>query len=180
MARRIACGNTARWLLGIAVAGLASATLSAQPVFRCRAADGAVAYQDHACAAAQAQSEIAIAPAPPPSPSPDYGRSDRPVRAARAERHSARSRPAAGAERSWQCRGADGSVFYRHSACPKSIAARGGAKAKGIGVTAVPVARAEACRELARAGAVGRNGHEHDEVVPTYERNAGRDPCRYH
>jgi len=160
---------------GIAVAAFGSMGAQAQTVYRCRGADGTTAYQDHACAAGEVQAEIALAPAPPPSPSPDPAPPAR-ANTARAQRPAPHARASAG-ERSWQCRGADGSVFYRHSACPKSIAARG-AKAKDVGVTAVPVARAEACRELTRAGAIGREGRGHDERVTTYERNAGRDPCR--
>jgi len=34
------------------------------------------------------------------------------------------------------------------------------------------------CRRLARAGSIGRAGHERDEIVSTYDRNLGRDPCR--
>ncbi len=159
--------------------GLAGAQASAQAVFKCRAADGAIAYQDHSCAAGQRQSEVVIDPAPAAAPqrAPDPARSGHPARAQRVQRHPARVRAATAGERSWLCRGADGSVFYRHSACPKSIAARAGEK-KDIGVSAVAVARADACRELARAGAIGRRGHAHDEVVSTYERNAGHDPCR--
>ena len=87
---------------------------------------------------------------------------------------------------SWECRGADGALFYRHASCPKSIAGgrspmaarKGGAKP--VAVSATPLPRAEACRGLARAGSIGRSGHEHDETVSTYDKNAGRDPCRHY
>jgi hypothetical protein len=75
-------------------------------------------------------------------------------------------------------------VFYRQAACPKPIPAsravagqrKGGAKP--VNVSATPLTRAEACHRLARAGSIGRNGHEHDETVSTYDKHAGRDPCR--
>lgn len=181
MVRARVGGWFGRCLAGVAVVGL-STTVSAQVVYRCRSADGTVAFQDRACAASQVQSEVAIDPAPASAPPPAHARDERPPHVARAPRASRRPAHvrAAGIDRSWQCRGADGSVFYRHAACPKSIPARAGAKAKNVGITAVPVARSDACRELRRAGAIGRAGHEHDEAVSTYEHNAGRDPCRYH
>lgn len=171
-------GWIGRRMLCVVLAGCAWAGACAQTVYRCRGADGTVAYQDRACAATQAQTEIALDPPPPPSDSPDYGRREASARAARTAARGAHARVAA-PMRSWECRAADGGVFYRHSKCPKSIAARTGGNGREIRVTAVPIARADACRRLARAGAAGRAGHEHDEAVSTYDRNAGRDPCRY-
>jgi hypothetical protein len=161
---------------------------SAASVYKCRDAQGHVAYQDHACAATQQQSEIELMPAPPPplaSAQPEHRRASagdaehtRKTRAPR--RGTAREREVM----SWECRGADGALFYRHASCPKSIAGarssagsrKGGAKP--VAVSATPLPRAEACRRLARAGSIGRSGHEHDETVSTYDKNAGRDPCR--
>jgi hypothetical protein len=87
---------------------------------------------------------------------------------------------------SYECRAADGELFYRHGRCPAQIPAKDSllqgrtkGKSAGYAVTAQPIARAEACRRIERAGSIGRNGHEHDERVSTYERNLGRDPCRY-
>ena len=167
------------------IASMASA--SAAPVYRCRDAQGHIAYQDRACAATQQQSQIELLPAPPPpvsaqaEPRHGAGGDTRHAHSARAPRRGkAREREVM----SWECRGADGAVFYRHASCPKSIAGarspagsrKGGAKP--VAVSATPLPRAEACRQLARAGSIGRNGHEHDETVSTYDRNAGRDPCR--
>ncbi|HEY6940638.1 DUF4124 domain-containing protein [Dokdonella sp.] len=172
---------------------LLAAVAHADSVYRCRNARGEVAYQDHACATGEQQAEVALDPLPAAAPAAGHeralethgrSRSQPPARAGRRPRGPAGARSAM----SWECRAADGEVFYRHGACPKSIAAshgapvgtrRGGSKGSGaIGVTASPLPRAEACRRLEHPG--GRNGREHDETVSTYERNAGRDPCRRH
>jgi hypothetical protein len=159
--------------------------LHAESVYRCRGADGAIAFQDRPCAAAQAQSLVEILPPPPAAPSPDYGLAssvERRVGARdRAPRVSREHREAM----SYECRAANGELFYRHGRCPAKIPASGASqgRTKGAGasyaVTAQPIARAEACRKIERAGSIGRNGHEHDERVSTYDRNLGRDPCRY-
>jgi len=166
---------------------LCAATVAhADSVYRCRNARGEIAYQDRACGAGEQQSDVALDP-PPPTSAATHER----VQAVRehapaAPRKGRRTRGdrAGRADMSWQCRAADGAVFYRHGACPKSIApsqaaAGGGRRGKGapaVSVSATPLPRAEACRRLARER--GRSGREHDEVVSTYERNAGRDPCR--
>lgn len=93
------------------------------------------------------------------------------------------------AEPSWQCRVANGEVFYQHSPCPDRVATAGSprdgstrgrrrAAAAMAAVSARPLPRAEACRQIHAASASDRAGHERDEDVSTYERNLGRDPCR--
>jgi len=105
-------------------------------------------------------------------------------RAKRAEPHAA----------SFECRSADGQVFFRHGGCPHSVPASPGAAASqrpagstktgatksggSVSVSSRRIDRDEACRQIHRAGAIGRAGHEHDDDVGTYERNLGRDPCR--
>jgi hypothetical protein len=90
---------------------------------------------------------------------------------------------------SYECRAANGELFYRHGACPKQITAKskssgGNARKRGASdtqtyaVSAQPLARGEVCRQMARAGSIGRAGHERDESVSTYDKNLGRDPCR--
>jgi hypothetical protein len=163
----------------------ATNSVTAATVYKCRDADGHIAYQDRACAATQQQSEIELV-VPPPAPSVTEDRSASAGKATHARKTRATGRAAAPRREvmSWECRGADGEVFYRHAACPKSIpdsraasrSRKGGAKP--ISVSATPLPRAEACRRLARAGSIGRPGHEHDEAVSTYDKNAGRDPCR--
>jgi hypothetical protein len=166
-------------------ASLASA--SAASVYKCRDAQGHIAYQDRACAATQQQAEIELMPAPPPplaSAQPERrrasaGDAEHPHKTRTPRRGRAREREVM----SWECRGADGVLFYRHASCPKSIAgsrasAGAGKGARPVAVSATPLPRAEVCRRLARAGSIGRSGHEHDETVSTYDKNAGRDPCR--
>ncbi len=157
----------------------------AESVYKCRDAEGRVAYQDHACATTQRETLIEIAPAPPPSPAPDYGVSAKsPAGARRGSSHVG----ARGSEAlSYECRADNGEVFYQHTACPKSIstaragghgrASRGSGTEK-VGVSAIALPRADVCRRLAAAGSIGRAGRERDARVSTYERNAGRDPCR--
>lgn len=169
---------------------LAAAEARAGTVYRCRGSNGALAYQDRPCPAAQQQTQLELAAPPAASAAADM-----PVEAPkRATPRTPRPpRKAARPERvvqSWECRAANGEVFYRHTACPKTIPAptvpsasgkrrgKGGKGQESVGVSAHALPRAEACRRLAAAGAIGRAGHAHDEQVSTYERNAGRDPCR--
>ena len=163
---------------GVLVLLLFGAAAQAQGVYKCRDARGAVAYQDHACAQGATQSEVELAP-PPLHSSPD-SRQDVPARAApraRARREARTAQPL-----SHECRTGDGEVFYRHGGCPKSLArsdvSAGARRGRGSAATAVSdlaLPRTEVCRRLA---ARGRAGHARDERVSTYERNAGRDPCR--
>ncbi|HEY0179387.1 MAG TPA: DUF4124 domain-containing protein [Dokdonella sp.] len=174
-------------LLALAAAGARGADA---PVYKCESGDGRVAYQDRACADARRETRIAIAPSPPPAPSPRYAvasaRAIASERRAPAARHESATRRIHGASRrgrdaepvSYECRAANGEVFYRHSACPRTIALgrdgrRGAASAP---VSAIALPRAEACRRAAES--VGRSGRERDDRVSTYERNLGRDPCR--
>ena len=152
---------------GIAVGCLALAAFAriahAESVYKCRAPEGAITFQDRPCANARAESIVEIAPAPPPAPSPDYGRAPREGRVARARgASSARTgaRPSRDAV-SYACHAANGELFYRHGACPKQIAAQGGSarasrggsakSSQSVGVTAEALPRAEVCRRLASA-----------------------------
>jgi hypothetical protein len=169
----------------------------AESVYKCRDARGAIAYQDHACSEGARQTQIEVAnttPSPPVASTTvaserGEARSDRSSSSHR-ERSTGSSRGGHSRDHepvSYECRAANGEVFYRHSSCPKSIGtqdiARGPARGKrspGGGradVSAVPLSRSEACRRLAASG--GRAGHDRDDQVSTYERNAGRDPCRH-
>lgn len=162
----------------------AAGAAQAGSVYKCTDVDRQVAYQDHPCSGAQQRTAVELAPAPPPAPSPDYAvASSRTSAFVRGPRHSPRA-SAREEPRSYECRAANGEVFYRHSGCPKSITdssagrRRRGAGSSSVGVSAVPLTRSDACKRLAAAGSVGRDGRERDERVSTYERNAGRDPCR--
>lgn len=183
--RAVAVGTVIAWATLIGCAR----SVHAESVYKCRGNDNAVAFQDRPCANAQAESLVEIMPAPPLSKSPDYGRAspnDRGERSRGTQR--ARGNPKERRDAlSYECRAADGEVFYRHTACPKQIAASGSsspsnsrdrsAKDKGYAVSAQALPRSEACRRIASGGS--REGHERDDRVPTYDRNLGRDPCRY-
>jgi hypothetical protein len=169
---------------------LAFAALGAHAasVYECRGADGAIAFQDHACAAGFAESKVEIAPPPPAAPSPDYGRDAREARrSAHASSHASAPARARREAVSYECRAANGELFYRHGACPGRITAEatGGKRGRSgassaFAVTSVALPRGEVCRRIAAAGSIGRAGHARDESVSTYERNLGRDPCRYY
>ena len=145
----------------------------AQSVYRCSDAKGALAFQDKPCAGGEAQSEIAIEPAPAYAASPDYG-VDKPTRVSRAAHSSSRASARNAEPMSYECRAANGDVFYRHGRCPATIRGKGrGATSSAVTANAIP--RSEACARMAHTSHAGR---ERDETVSTYERNLGRDPCR--
>jgi hypothetical protein len=187
------CGRSMRWhewLAGLLLLGLA-AGVRAENVYKCVDAHGDVAYQASACTAPQAQSVIAIAPPPAHALSPHYV-VEQPRAAPLTRTARATSRDRGSNETAFECRASDGRLFYRLGACPHSITAdttdvatksraRNGGKSKSAGTTNVAsrrIPREQACHEIHRAGAIGRDGHEFDEQVSTYERNLGRDPCK--
>jgi hypothetical protein len=171
----------ARLVLG-AVLLLAAPAAMAASVYKCIGPDHSVAYQQVACAESAQARVIELDESPPYRPSPQYALEPaaKPARNARRVQRTSPEGPV-----SFECRTADGQVFYRHGACPHSVGADPHAarnSAHGVGAAAVAVnarriERDEACREIERAGAIGRAGHEHDEVISTYERNLGHDPC---
>ncbi|HET7845119.1 MAG TPA: hypothetical protein VFL14_13275 [Xanthomonadales bacterium] len=162
-----------------------------QTVFECRHGDVHV-FQDRPCGDDQVVRELQPPPAGEVAPGiPEmvagwqqrmdarHGRADpRRSRGAAARANARRE------AESHRCTTAGGAVFYRHGACPAQVArnasARGarGAREAADAVSDEPVPRAEACREIARAGAASRAGHEHDARTDTYDHNLGRDPCR--
>ena len=183
----------------IAIVGLAIASAAvlgypmsahAESIYKCRGAEGAVVFQDRACRSTQAESVVEIMPAPTPAESPDYGRAAEGERGARS--HSVASPHGNAKPRheamSYECRAANGDVFYRHAACPRQIPAKDAVSAsnsrsraakgkQGYAVSGQSLPRSEACRRIASGGA--RDGHERDDRVSTYDHNLGRDPCRY-
>ena len=177
-------------ILLLALAGAAQGA----PVYKCIAPGAPVAYQDTPGAETQRAQPVELAPEPAWQPSPQYAVANAEPSPARAGRHATPHGRARGSDLSFECRAADGQVFYRHSGCPRSVAAAaaGSAHARGtrsggtrasnasssLPVSASRIARSDACREIERAGAIGRSGHENDERVTTYERDLGRDPCR--
>jgi hypothetical protein len=175
------------WVAGLCLLG-AAAGVRAEVAYKCIDAQGAISYQDTACIG-QRQSEIAITPSlrAAPVPTPHYAveraATRRPERSVRVPReHAAR-------ESAFECRVSDGRIFYRLAGCPHSLAGevsstsahrKGGTHGNSgpASVAARRIPREDACREIHRAGAIGRDGHEFDEHVSTYERNLGHDPCK--
>lgn len=177
--RAVACASAACLFL------FAASVVRAGSVYKCIGDDGHIAFQDTACAEGQRQHGVTGLPVDPPQPAATT-RPSAPAKAASRGAHrraGGRSAPPR-VVMSWECRAADGEVFYRHSRCPGSIRpdgiARSGShpRSKSIGVTATPISREDACRRLHAAGAIGRDGHARDESVSTYDRNRGQDPCR--
>jgi hypothetical protein len=179
------------FLLGLLAAAWMCGTAHAESVFKCRGSDGLVAFQDHPCARAEVQSEVELEPAPPAAVvvvAEAEQRADRTSRkAAHGQTGYGHTAKAKTDVVSYECRADNGELFYRHGACPKQIRAaatksgaspRGKAGAQSYAVTAQALDRGEVCRRIARAGSIGRAGHERDETVSTYDRNLGRDPCR--
>jgi hypothetical protein len=169
------------WVLMLMMLGLV-AGVRAQAVYKCTDVQGAIAYQAQACPSSQQETEIAIAPAPAHAASPDYA-----IVKAQPARYAPAGHAGRGIARdtriSYECRVAGGEVFYRHSPCPHSVPgdATGTGKSRGqsksLTVSARKVPREEACVQIQRAGAIGRTWRARDEVVSTYDRNLGRDPC---
>jgi len=186
-------------LLILLAAVVVAAPAHALTIYKCTNTDGNVAYQDSPCGTRARGHEFALR-AEPPATHASVTQSVTPTQ----QTHSARSRGPAtvGATRrirtpvvsvqsdaSWECRAANGDVFYQHAPCPAAVAgsvesrhapSRGHSRTNSaaIAVTGRPVSRVEACRRIHAASASDRPGHDRDEDVSTYERNLGRDPCR--
>jgi hypothetical protein len=170
------------WLALLAMM-LIAAGAHAASIYKCSGGD-VVEYQSKPCADASHATVIDIAPAPAFAPSPHYAISSPrtetrspPKHGTHAEREQAKD--------AFECRGSDGTVFYRLGHCPRSVGGDGkdrhGSKsggAKSVSVSGHAVSRDEACAQMRRAGAIGRKGHEFDETISTYDRNIGNDPCK--
>lgn len=178
---------------------VAVASAHAASVYRCVDVHHRIAFQDAPCAAQTRQRKVDLQPQPligaPGEHAARMATAMHPRDAARSRkkpRQAARAKPAM----SWECRAADGEVFYRHTRCPGSVPGDGVVRWQDGGDPpsgkrsrrrrnawgAVPVhgkqiSRAEACRRIHSAGASGRDGHARDETVSTYDHLMGRDPC---
>jgi len=106
-----------------------------------------------------------------------------------APRASANPIPARPGPVSYECRVADGEVFYRHEPCPSTTKTgtshytdpvRGidTASSNDVPVTSRQISRQEACQKMNSAGAIGRWGRGRDQQVSTYDKNQGADPCK--
>ncbi|MFO1507751.1 MAG: DUF4124 domain-containing protein [Lysobacterales bacterium] len=179
--------HCARWVAALAGLALGSAAVigHAGPVYKCVGLDGHLAYQDTACAEGQHQHEVTGLPVDPPrAATATHSTAAKQAPSRETHHHAGRRSAPPKVVMSWECRAADGEVFYRHSRCPGSIrpdgAVRAGrhARSSSVSVTATPIPRTQACQRLRAAGAIGRDGRARDESVSTYDRNRGQDPCR--
>jgi hypothetical protein len=182
----------------MATAGIAP-WAHAAPVYRCVGAHGHLAYQDTPCTTPARQRKIDLQPQPLIGAPGEHaarvtaaahhrGATTRPRKK---PGHAAHTKPVT----SWECRAADGEVFYRHTRCPGSVPGDGtvrrdyaeklsssrtrnrqGAWGR-VPVHGKKITRNEACRRIHSPGAAGRDGHARDETVSTYDHLMGRDPC---
>ncbi len=175
----------------------------AASIYRCVDPNGRLAFRDTPCAphARQTKMDPTGLPLIDAAASHDRasrrgrGPSGRPrtrysrTRHPRTRRHR-RTRPT-----SWECRAADGEVFYRHTRCPGSVPGDGVVRSRyaaekpsgrtrgrhgawsRVPVHGVQIPRDEACRRIHSAGAAVRDGHRRDAHVSTYDHLMGRDPC---
>ncbi len=196
--------RTRRLLTGLAcvfilwtIAGTAYAT----PVFKCVDAQGHVAFRDSPCPPRMHQTRIALHPLPTIGDADEVAAerarasAPRHVRTAGHPRRHRSPRRRAKPKMSWECRAADGEVFYRHTRCPSSVRGDGVVRVdyaarmsreyphrrhnawSRVRVHGSRIPRAEACRRIRSPGAAGRDGHLRDAHVSTYARLTGRDPC---
>jgi hypothetical protein len=171
----------------------------AASIYRCTDGQHAATFRDTPCPAGTHQSKREVAGQPLIDPSaprrapvmtPSSRRSTALPRRAHTRRIRKRQPPM-----SWECRAADGEVFYRHTRCPSSVPGDGVVRSSyaasfngghsrrrhnawsRIPVHGVKIPRAEACERMDSAGASGRDGHQRDVHVSTYDHLMGRDPC---
>ena len=194
------------WLARAACAALlwtCMVSAHAASIYRCVDARGHLAFQDVPCAMHAHQRKIDVLPLPTVGSAAEVAAAERRTDAAH-DRHSANSmrkrrassrRSRVKPEMSWECRAADGEVFYRHTRCPSSIAGDGVVRTayaenqsrqntrvrhnawSRVRVHGTKIPRAEACRLMGSPGAAVRDGHLRDANVSTYDHLMGRDPC---
>lgn len=190
-------------LLLLLIAGEANAGA----IYKCMDAGGGVAFQATACDAGATQTTVQVrgqplidadAPAWPAARSAGASKSRKLSGGSRRRGrvHRASLRKQAAQATSWECRAADGEVFYRHSRCPHSVPGDGVMRSGGayairhgkgkrggrdawspLSVHARKVPRSEACRRINAVAAVERDGSARDERASVYEHDLGRDPC---
>lgn len=165
----------------------------AASVYKCVDAQGHLAYRDTPCAAQAQQRKVELQSLPTIGDASEVAAqrhtNSAPVRASSRKTHGAPRKHSSSrlardnAETSWECRGADGEVFYRHTRCPGSVPGDGTVRSERVeqtknsrtrgrqgawgrvSVHGTKISRAEACRRIHSAGAAGRDGHARDETV---------------
>ncbi|MGH8145142.1 MAG: DUF4124 domain-containing protein [Rhodanobacteraceae bacterium] len=173
----------------------------AASIYKCVGANGGITFRDTACTAHARQTKLDVAgqplidPSAPPQTAPT--RSQR-HSTAHSHRTRAKHHPHSRQHKSpmsWECRAADGEVFYRHKRCPSSVRGDGVVRSAyaetfigrhsrrhhtawdRVPVHGKKIPREEACHRIHTAGAAGRDGHLRDAKVSTYDHLMGRDPC---
>lgn len=196
---QVTAHGTMTVMLRVACALLAWCMASAAhaAIYQCIDAHGRTAYRDTPCDphARQTKLDVAGQPlidanAPPQAPAP------RVAGPRTSARRSASTRRATKPTTSWECRAADGEVFYRHTRCPGSVPGDGTVRGRyaetqssertrnrhdawsRVRVHGVKIPRSEACLRIHAPSAAGRDGHARDANVATYDHLMGRDPCR--
>lgn len=172
-----------------------SAGAHAASVYRCVDGEGHIAYQDKPCPAQAQQREVALPPQPLIGAPGEHRTQAEPAprRKTRTPRATQSTRPKP--DMSWECHAANGEVFYRHTRCPSSVPGDGVVRGRyaekmagkrsrtshnawsSVPVHGTKITRSEACRRIHAAGAAGRDGHQRDASVSTYDHLMGRDPC---
>lgn len=174
--------------------------LHAATIYKCVDGERHVAYRDTPCPAHTRQRRIDLRPLA------TIGRSAEVAAGGTRKRQAHRRRSSRGSRRmqslrrakpvmSWECRAADGEVFYRHTRCPGSVPGDGVVRTRyaetsstshsrkrrnawsRVPVHGVKIPRGEACRRIHSAGAAVRDGHQRDAHVSTYDHLTGHDPC---
>ena len=173
----------------------------AASIYQCIGTRGETTFRDTPCATQAQQTKLDVAGQPliDPNAPPQAA----PVRASKSTTTRTRNQRATVATRerkpkpatSWQCRAANGEVFYRHDRCPGSVPGDGTVRSdyaekksnehtrgrrnawSKVPVHGEKVSRAEACRRIRSPSAAGRDGHLRDETVNTYAHLTGHDPC---
>lgn len=197
--RRICTRLTLLRVASALLLGGIACTASAASIYQCTNGSHAATFGDTPCPTTthQTKREVSgqplIDPAAPrrtPVVASSNSRSTAQARRTHARRMRKRQQPM-----SWECRAADGEVFYRHARCPSSVPGDGVVRGdyaapfnsghsrhrrtawNRIPVHGVKVPRSEACQRIESAGASGRDGHLRDANVSTYDHLMGRDPC---
>lgn len=175
---------------------IVSAGAHAATVYQCQDAAGHAAFQDTPCVGSAHQTRENVVGQPLIDPSAPHALTmdAHPPRAA-ARRVTRTVRQHEKPAMAWECRAADGEVFYRHTRCPGSVPGDGVVRDRynaattrpssrrrrtawsPVRVHGVKVTRAEACAAINGVAAGGRDGHERDANVSVYAHLMGRDPC---
>jgi hypothetical protein len=177
-------------LCAIAVFAISADGAVARDMYVCEGANGTKVFSESPCGTGSKAVRMREAPTVGDSPA---------IREAAAqalkEREAAAKAAAEAANRprevfvaptpeAYQCRVANGEVFYQHSRCPANVTvlttswlgSRAITNEAFAPVEAVPVSKSYACTQI-RAGGGPEGGHRRDEWYSSYDRRQRLDPC---